>query len=474
MPPLARATVTTLFLLCTTRAMELEERDHSESWAAAGLVDQFAVTYAQALPDALLAEVEAALPSLKPRQVPFGDGRTIEHNWWLQLYDGGGARNSPKSSVEVALHALYDLAFGGAKTDIIGCEWWYRDQEVGGQEFHFDKDEVAIHAADVMRHPDVTTVTYLSSAGAPTVVLNQTIGYGAAEMEPRLAREGLVVHPQRNTPLAFRGNLHHGVVAALAPRNKPPVHAERRRVLLINWWAAPAVPPPVCMPLDTAAWLERGLLRDAPPPDAPSRAAPPFSEDARDGHAVGRRHPAPLAEASAASLLAADASRVPIEVGGSAVYHYPFPPPPTRVEEAASWLVRWPPGVALGPLTRLRRGNLEVVLEDPRPKLFLLVRGAGRLWIDVLPRWLAVLHARYEHALQVVLAEPSVAGMILPPLRHNPNADGARKPTAIVLDGDLRAGPSRRALYDLWHEGASGEAALERLVRDHVPQKEEL
>ena len=106
MPPLAGATVTTLFLLCTTRAMELEERDHSESWAAAGLVDQFAVTYAQALPDALLAEVEAALPSLKPRQVPFGDGRTIEHNWWLQLYDGGGARNSPKSSVEVALHAL--------------------------------------------------------------------------------------------------------------------------------------------------------------------------------------------------------------------------------------------------------------------------------------------------------------------------------------------------------------------------------
>lgn len=236
----------TLFV-CMARAMRLEERDHSESWAAAGLSEQFAVSYANALPTALMAEVEAALPSLVPDQVPFGDGRTIEHNWWLPLYDTGGARRSPQSAVEEALHALYDLAFERAKTPIIGCEWWFRDQEVGGQQFHYDKDEVAMHTADVMRHPDVTTVTYLSGAGAPTVVLNQSIGYGAAAMEPRLARAGLVVHPQRNMHLVFRGNLHHGVISELTRKS---ASAYRRKVLLINWWVHA---PPYCL------WVSPGM-----------------------------------------------------------------------------------------------------------------------------------------------------------------------------------------------------------------------
>ena len=227
------------------------------------------------------------------------------------------------------------------------------------------------------------------------------------------------------------------------------------------------MPPPVCMPLGPAAWRQRGMLRDA---------APPLNANTNATTTFARRHPAPFGEASTASLLASDSIRVSFEVGGSAVYHYPFPRPP-RPDEAGSCLVHWPSGLALGPIIRLSRANLPMIHTDARPKLFLLVRGASRLWADSIPMWLPALHARHSHGWQFVLTEPRGAGGLVPPLRHEPSVDGGRRPTAVVLDGGL-LGASRRVLHEAWQKGTAGEAALERLIQQGpVPQvavKEEL
>ena len=61
-----------------------------------------------------------------------------------------------------------------------------------------------------MKFPEVSTVTYLRSDGAPTVVLNQTTPDGNMEI-PETPTEGWLCYPQANKHLLFRGNLQHGV-----------------------------------------------------------------------------------------------------------------------------------------------------------------------------------------------------------------------------------------------------------------------
>ena len=63
---------------------------------------------------------------------------------------------------------------------VSGAEWWAnvsrsetiaRADGYGDIGFHFDKDEDAYRSHGLIVHPAASTVTYLSSAGAPTVVL---------------------------------------------------------------------------------------------------------------------------------------------------------------------------------------------------------------------------------------------------------------------------------------------------------------
>lgn len=57
-----------------------------------------------------------------------------------------------------------------------GAEWWIQIREEGyhsdlGMPFHWDKDERLREATGVMKYPEVSTVTYLTEHGAPTMVL---------------------------------------------------------------------------------------------------------------------------------------------------------------------------------------------------------------------------------------------------------------------------------------------------------------
>jgi hypothetical protein len=95
-----------------------------------------------------------------------------------------------------------------------GVEWWVQIRGPATNHgdaigFHWDRDEVLADAdPPTLAHPMVATVTYLTSAGAPTVVLDvaplQLPGTASAT-------RGYVSHPSPGKHIAFDGRLLHGV-----------------------------------------------------------------------------------------------------------------------------------------------------------------------------------------------------------------------------------------------------------------------
>lgn len=387
--------------------------DQTESWAAAGLAVEFGAVYEEALPVVLLEEVLKAIPHLKPAITKTSSGSTSEHSWWMPLFDASGALATPRSAIEEAVLHLHSLALGGGGANpIVGGEWWIRDQKRSAHmEFHYDstaagsnppqqllsrcrrprcvpvcrpaEDESTYRIDHLIRSPELSTVTYLSDGGSPTLVLNQTLGDGAGAMNPLVAAAGLLMRPRRNQHLVFRGVLNHGVVSQLAA---PGEGSLRRRALLINWWRAPVPTGEICLHPDAAHWRGLGLLRSdakaAATAGATAAAQPPPS----------RATPAP---ALALRVAPADAAEwVSFEVGDGFIYQYGFPAPAQLPSGAGALAVAWR-GAAAGPLVALDRRNYRAVMADERPKLLLAVAGKARLWAGALPPWLPAVHQAY-------------------------------------------------------------------------------
>ena len=87
-----------------------------------------------------------------------------------------------------------------------------------GISWHWDKDENLRDQTNLFIHPHISTVTYLTSYGAPTVVLN---GYAELEGGAGSAKditEGIIVFPETGKHLSFDGSkLHAGVKEFLVP-----------------------------------------------------------------------------------------------------------------------------------------------------------------------------------------------------------------------------------------------------------------
>eukprot|EP00966_Prymnesium_polylepis_P274904 6351963-Prymnesium_polylepis.1 len=138
-----------------------------------------------------------------------------------------------------------------------GAEFWVQRRAAGqGLPFHWDKDEALRNAADVLLHPAVSTVTYLTDGGAPTVLLEvRASGGGGGVPGGPLSDEGaellvgtrrrpvvsdgpprhaaaLISYPRAGKLLAFSGALLHGV----APQLAEPSEAAERITLLVNVW----------------------------------------------------------------------------------------------------------------------------------------------------------------------------------------------------------------------------------------------
>lgn len=409
--------------------------NHEQSWEAAGLTSRLASGYLDALLPELFAAVADAAPTLMRESLNGETHRFGKKNtWWMPLVGQDGARTQPVSDLEAAIHALHELDFGSAVTPIVGAEWWIQEQGPDqGIGFHYDKDEAYASEHMTMRFPEVSTVTYLSASGAPTLILNQTTPDGNEEIPP-LPREGFVVHPHPNKHLIFRGNLQHGVSALLARR--PPGEQQTkggepgtpRRTLLVNWWRQPPLEPN-CVPFKEERWRRLNLLRDADVLLSRSR------------HRLASRSSTRSLLWSAMHLDPLRSRSVAVEIPPTDLLFLDFPAAADL--QAGNWQVEWSDTTSVGPLTRLdlhHQTSLNSLFADRRPKLFFVLPTRGSLnWAGALPKWMKRLHARYSHDFRFVMVDPNGSQNFMSQF----NIRAADAPT-VVLHDTLRGDTKRR------------------------------
>ncbi|EOD32206.1 hypothetical protein EMIHUDRAFT_202849 [Emiliania huxleyi CCMP1516] len=325
---------------CSTQDSTTDDRCSatSDAWAAAGLADRFAVVHHHILTPDMVQQLLAAMPSL-----------LSDSAWWMPLVDDAGKRRTPRSAVEEVLYHIYEADFGGQSTAVIGAEWWFRNTTASaGQDAHWDKDQALLEKESRIRFPEVGTVTYLSSGGTPTLVLDQRFGDDAclkvpgavcpSSMDPPLAKEGLLVYGEPTSHLVFRGNLLHGVPHELAPQTTDD--EARRFVLAVNWWSGskPASEGSLpCVPLSDADWRRRGLYRTD---GHPVRSVP-------TAHRI--RGPAELPPLPMRLALTRAATSVALHPSRTVMMEHSFPPP-HELPRKGEFHVRWPADAARGPI----------------------------------------------------------------------------------------------------------------------------
>ena len=111
-----------------------------------------------------------------------------------------------------------------------GAEWWAnvshsetiaRKNGYGDIGFHFDKDEAAFELSGLFIHPVLSTVTYLSASGAPTVVVPMGISPDGTYTH-HISPFAQLVPPAVGRHLRFDGRHLHGAPAALLPGSTAP------------------------------------------------------------------------------------------------------------------------------------------------------------------------------------------------------------------------------------------------------------
>ena len=133
----------------------------------------------------------------------------------------------PTCPLERLAQSIFRLHTSGRPFDRArsGAEWWAnvtRSETVrrtqgsyGDIAVHLDKDEDAYSRYNLLVHPALSTVTYLSDAGAPTLVLPgarlDMYGEYPAEELP----SAVLVPPAAGRHLCFDGRLLHGAPACL-------------------------------------------------------------------------------------------------------------------------------------------------------------------------------------------------------------------------------------------------------------------
>lgn len=167
----------------------------------------------------------------------------------------------PRCLAESLAAAVFEHHAAGATFDSArsGAEWWAQVRHGGHEEeaiqFHWDTDEVAVERHGVNIHPHVSTVTYFSNCGAPTLVLDRRNPLRPAELAKCAygpIRQGLFCRPKVGRHISFDGQLLHGT----APH--PDGEHGERITFLVNVWLNHR--PSNCFP------VPRGLAKRLGPP----------------------------------------------------------------------------------------------------------------------------------------------------------------------------------------------------------------
>lgn len=138
-----------------------------------------------------------------------------------------------------------------------GAEWWAQVRQGGHREeriqFHWDTDECAVERHGVNIHPHLSTVTYLTDSGAPTMVVEcrnpRQPGSISSIYGP--IQRGLLSHPRIGKHIVFDGQLLHGTVPQ-------PAEKGERVTFLVNVWLNHK--PSNCRPLPEEMAAHLGIL----------------------------------------------------------------------------------------------------------------------------------------------------------------------------------------------------------------------
>jgi hypothetical protein len=160
--------------------------------------------------------------------------------FWLSMNGGHCLR----CSLEALVRQIYELhipANSSTVSEDAGAEFWV--QVCNTHEsipFHFDKDEIESRHGkspiETWLHPRLSTVTYLSNGGSPTVIFD-TVGKQTVKDSTHFRHspptQAFVSFPRIGKHLAFSGKLLHGTAPELCTSRT----AESPRItLLVNVW----------------------------------------------------------------------------------------------------------------------------------------------------------------------------------------------------------------------------------------------
>jgi hypothetical protein len=198
-----------------------------------------------------------------------------------------------------------------------------RDFNPENVNFHWDKDETLIDEGGPTIHPSISTVTYLTSQGAPTIVL------------PIIAKDGstcnhlYLSYPTAGKHVAFDGRWLHAAPRSLA-RDAPSDYY--RVTFLVNIWRG--YQPIGVDPLPLSAISDLGLQN--------STISPKMSFQNRNGSRIStinesifRKSTSDLVEQSTTSSYKFGASK-----NGEWLVSISMPPRPIKVEECKDSTIR--------------------------------------------------------------------------------------------------------------------------------------
>ena len=129
------------------------------------------------------------------------------------------ADQSPRCLMESLASAIFERHTRGVEMDRSksGAEWWAQVRTPGDENesitFHWDVDEYCQDALGVAISPALSTVTYLSDLGAPTLVLDvPTPKRYAVRKAYGPVHSATLCYPRCGKHLVFDGRLLHGAV----------------------------------------------------------------------------------------------------------------------------------------------------------------------------------------------------------------------------------------------------------------------
>jgi len=126
------------------------------------------------------------------------DHSTSGAEWWCQV------RPSPPSG----RYAATDNTSGLSKEGVV---------------FHYDKDEDLNEMSGIHVFPHVSTVTYLTDLGAPTVILDRFVdsiqGGGSTQSNGGVVEKGVISYPAGGKHVCFDGRSLHAVVACFKSKS---------------------------------------------------------------------------------------------------------------------------------------------------------------------------------------------------------------------------------------------------------------